>query len=63
MLHIYYTKLLHVSAIYPSHLQGVKRLVDMQSFYGNLLQISNNICRREYDAQYALKNEERMLTF
>ena len=33
---IYYTKLLHVSAIYPGHLQEATSLVDMHSVHGNL---------------------------
>ena len=34
IFYIYYTKLLHVSAIYPGHFQGVTSLVDVYSVYG-----------------------------
>ena len=33
----HYTQLLHVSAIYPGHLQGVTSLVEVCSVYGKLL--------------------------
>jgi hypothetical protein len=36
VFYIYYTKLLHVSAIYPGHLQGGTSLVDLYNMYGNL---------------------------
>jgi hypothetical protein len=34
--YIYYTNLLHVSAIYFGHLQGAMSLIDVYSIYGNL---------------------------
>jgi hypothetical protein len=39
----YYVKLLHVSAIYPGHLQGVTCLVDVYSIYGNLSHITGRL--------------------
>jgi len=33
---MYYTKLLHVSAKYPGHFQGVISLIDVYSVYDNL---------------------------
>jgi len=34
MFYIYYTKLQHVSAIYPGHMQGVTIMVDVHNEYG-----------------------------
>lgn len=41
--HIYYTQLLHVSAMYTTHLQGVTSLVDMCSVYGTLSHITGRL--------------------
>jgi hypothetical protein len=35
LYNIYYTKLLHVSAIHLGHLQGATSLIDVCSIYGN----------------------------
>ena len=38
-----YTQLLHVSAMYPGHLQGATSMVDVYSVYGNLSYITGRI--------------------
>jgi len=39
---IYYTQLVHVSAIYPGHLQGVKSLVDVYAAQVKVREFSLN---------------------
>jgi hypothetical protein len=43
VFHIYYTKLLHVSAIYPGHLQGATSLPDVYGIYGNLSYVTGRL--------------------